>query len=156
QWQLTNLNQGYLLPLDFNAYLKLKRDIAKALFSGHTIRRITNGTEMLVTCFSILPLRRSRSSFRIASGSPSFNAVKNVLFPSLPVSRGTEFSDNMVRNSYFNFGPRLGIAYQLTRNTVLRTGYGIFHGFPDVVNFVPSLNPPSRVQNNLTGNNIDP
>jgi hypothetical protein len=34
QWQLTNLNQGYLLPLDFNAYLELKRDIAKALF-GH-------------------------------------------------------------------------------------------------------------------------
>ena len=34
QWQLTNLNQGYLLPLDFNAYLKLHRDIAKALF-GH-------------------------------------------------------------------------------------------------------------------------
>jgi hypothetical protein len=34
QWQLTNLNRGYLLPLDFNAYLKLKRDIAKALF-GH-------------------------------------------------------------------------------------------------------------------------
>lgn len=33
-WQLTNLNQGYLLPLDFNAYLRLKRDIAKALF-GH-------------------------------------------------------------------------------------------------------------------------
>ena len=35
-WQLTNLNQGYLLPLDFNAYLDLKRDIAKALF-GHLI-----------------------------------------------------------------------------------------------------------------------
>jgi hypothetical protein len=34
QWQLTNLNQGYLLPLDFNAYLKLRRDIGKALF-GH-------------------------------------------------------------------------------------------------------------------------
>jgi len=34
QWQLTNLNQGYLLPLDFNAYLKLRRDISKALF-GH-------------------------------------------------------------------------------------------------------------------------
>jgi hypothetical protein len=33
-WQLTNLNQGYLLPLDFNAYLKLKRDISKGLF-GH-------------------------------------------------------------------------------------------------------------------------
>lgn len=34
QWQLNNLNHGYLLPLDFNAYLKLKRDISKALF-GH-------------------------------------------------------------------------------------------------------------------------
>jgi hypothetical protein len=34
QWQLSNLNQGYILPLDFNAYLKLRRDIAKALF-GH-------------------------------------------------------------------------------------------------------------------------
>src|SRR5262249_15765152 len=34
QWQLTNLNHGYLLPLDFNAYLQLRRDIAKALF-GH-------------------------------------------------------------------------------------------------------------------------
>ena len=33
-WQLTNLNQGYLLPLDFNAYLQLARDISKALF-GH-------------------------------------------------------------------------------------------------------------------------
>lgn len=34
EWQLRNLNQGYLLPLDFNAYLRLKRDISKALF-GH-------------------------------------------------------------------------------------------------------------------------
>jgi hypothetical protein len=33
-WQLSNLNQGYFLPLDFNSYLKLRRDIAKALF-GH-------------------------------------------------------------------------------------------------------------------------
>jgi hypothetical protein len=33
-WQLTNLNRGYMLPLDFNAYLRLRRDIAKALF-GH-------------------------------------------------------------------------------------------------------------------------
>ncbi len=33
-WQLNNLNQGYFLPLDFNAYLRLRRDIGKALF-GH-------------------------------------------------------------------------------------------------------------------------
>jgi hypothetical protein len=36
-WQLTNLNQGYLLPLDFNAYLQLRRDIAKALFGHLTV-----------------------------------------------------------------------------------------------------------------------
>lgn len=35
-WQLSNLNEGYMLPLDFNAYLRLGRDIAKALF-GHLI-----------------------------------------------------------------------------------------------------------------------
>jgi len=34
EWQLTNLNDGYVLPLDFNAYLALKRDISKAVF-GH-------------------------------------------------------------------------------------------------------------------------
>ncbi len=34
EWQLTNLNCGYLLPLDFNAYVQLRRDISKALF-GH-------------------------------------------------------------------------------------------------------------------------
>jgi hypothetical protein len=33
-WQLSNLSQGYMLPLDFNAYLQLHRDIGKALF-GH-------------------------------------------------------------------------------------------------------------------------
>jgi hypothetical protein len=32
QWQLQNLNLGYFLPLDFNAYLCLSRDIAKAMF----------------------------------------------------------------------------------------------------------------------------
>jgi hypothetical protein len=33
-WQIANLKNGYQLPLDFNAYLRLKRDISKALF-GH-------------------------------------------------------------------------------------------------------------------------
>lgn len=33
-WQIQNLKNGYQLPLDFNAYLRLKRDISKALF-GH-------------------------------------------------------------------------------------------------------------------------
>ncbi|MCC6586398.1 MAG: carboxypeptidase regulatory-like domain-containing protein [Bryobacterales bacterium] len=85
-----------------------------------------------------------------------FNAMKNVLFPTIPVRRGDEYADNLLRNTYKNFAPRVGIAYQLTSKTVIRTGYGVFNGFPDVVNFVPSLNPPTRVQYNLIGNNINP
>jgi hypothetical protein len=34
RWQLQNINAGFLLPMDLNAYLELRRDIAKALF-GH-------------------------------------------------------------------------------------------------------------------------
>ena len=34
-WQLTNLNEGFMLPLDFNAYLKLGRDIAKEIGRAH-------------------------------------------------------------------------------------------------------------------------
>ena len=38
-WQIRNLSEGYMLPLDFNAYLQLGRDIAKALF-GHLQRLV--------------------------------------------------------------------------------------------------------------------
>lgn len=86
----------------------------------------------------------------------TFNLMKNVLFPYMTVRRATELKDTLVRDSYLNFAPRLGIAYQINSKTVLRTGYGIFHGFPDVVNAVPSLNPPSRVRFDLAGNNINP
>ena len=32
-----------------------------------------------------------------------------------------------------NFAPRIGLAYQLTQKTVLRSGFGIFYGQPDAV-----------------------
>ncbi|WP_035356731.1 TonB-dependent receptor [Edaphobacter aggregans] len=35
------------------------------------------------------------------------------------------------KSDYFNIGPRLGFAYGITTNTVLRGGYGIFYLFPD-------------------------
>jgi hypothetical protein len=86
----------------------------------------------------------------------TFNNMKNVLFPYMTVQRAGDLDDTLVNDSRLNFAPRLGIAYQVNSRTVIRTGYGIFHGFPDVVNAVPSLNPPSRVRFDLTGNNINP
>jgi hypothetical protein len=86
----------------------------------------------------------------------TFNNMKNVLFPYMTVQRAGDLDDTLVNDSRLNFAPRLGIAYQLNSKTVIRTGYGIFHAFPDVVNAVPSLNPPSRVRFDLTGNNINP
>ena len=86
----------------------------------------------------------------------TFNVMQNVLFPYMNVRRATELADTLVRDSHVNLAPRLGVAYQLNRSTVIRSGYGIFHGFPDVVNAVPSLNPPSRVRFDLAGNNVNP
>ena len=86
----------------------------------------------------------------------TFNMMKTVMFPYMPVERGTDLDDTLVRDSRLNIAPRLGIAYQMDSKTVIRTGYGIFFGFPDVVNAVPSLNPPSRVRFDLVGNNVNP
>ncbi|HYL37063.1 MAG TPA: TonB-dependent receptor [Bryobacteraceae bacterium] len=86
----------------------------------------------------------------------TFQAMQNILFPFMTVRRAPELSLSGVRNSYLNFAPRLGLAWQVNRKTVVRSGYGIFYGFPDVVNAVPSLNPPTRVWLNLTANNVNP
>ncbi|MFN0171861.1 MAG: carboxypeptidase regulatory-like domain-containing protein [Bryobacteraceae bacterium] len=95
----------------------------------------------------VVPSRQSEAAF---------NAMRNVLFPFMTVRRDPELSRGGVRDPKLNLAPRLGIAWQLNRKTVVRTGYGIFHGFPDVVNAVPSLNPPTRVWLNLTANNVNP
>jgi len=54
---------------------------------------------------------------------PNFAAA----FPNVNVSRGS-VSNYLVPWDKFDFGPRIGIAYQLNSKTVLRTGYGIFYG----------------------------
>ncbi|MCI0392364.1 MAG: TonB-dependent receptor [Acidobacteria bacterium] len=42
------------------------------------------------------------------------------------VVAGREVPRSLVDVEKYNFGPRLGIAYRLTPNTVIRTGYGVF------------------------------
>jgi hypothetical protein len=48
-------------------------------------------------------------------------------FPNVKVSRG-EVSNYLVPWDKWDFGPRIGVAYQLTTKTVLRAGYGIYYG----------------------------
>jgi Carboxypeptidase regulatory-like domain len=54
---------------------------------------------------------------------PNFAAA----FPNVKVSRG-DVSNYLVPWDKFDFGPRLGIAYQLNTKTVIRAGYGIYYG----------------------------
>ncbi len=48
-------------------------------------------------------------------------------FPTIHVSRG-EVPSTLVPWDKWDFGPRLGIAYQIMPKTVLRIGFGIFYG----------------------------
>ena len=48
-------------------------------------------------------------------------------FPNVKVSRG-EVSNYLIGWDKFDFGPRIGLAYQLGTKTVLRAGYGVYYG----------------------------
>jgi hypothetical protein len=48
-------------------------------------------------------------------------------FPNVAVSRG-QVSQYLVPWDKTDFGPRIGIAYQVAEKTVIRAGYGIFYG----------------------------
>jgi hypothetical protein len=100
QWQLTNLNQGYLLPLDFNAYLKLHRDIAKALFGhlsiwfyasrGQTIEKKYQDLCQLLNIRSYPHLSKARSVLE-----PSLQELTEIGYLStwelVRTARGTDF-----------------------------------------------------------------
>ena len=48
-------------------------------------------------------------------------------FPNVKVSRG-QVSNYLVPWDKLDFGPRIGLAYQIGNKTVIRAGYGIFYG----------------------------
>jgi len=59
------------------------------------------------------------------------NAATPLRVPGLTLRGATSFADGKKKNPWnrnnLNFAPRFGLAYQATRNTVLRTAYGIFY-----------------------------
>jgi Carboxypeptidase regulatory-like domain len=54
---------------------------------------------------------------------PNFGAI----FPTVTVDR-CHVSNYMIPWDKLDFGPRIGIAYRIAKNTVIRIGYGIFYG----------------------------
>ncbi|MBI3682753.1 MAG: TonB-dependent receptor [Acidobacteria bacterium] len=55
-----------------------------------------------------------------------------------------------------NFAPRFGVAYQLNGNTVLRTGYGIFHTLEDAGHHNPTFNPPFSASFSYPSDQLNP
>jgi hypothetical protein len=74
-------------------------------------------------------------SLDLSSGQPELQALG--LGPTT-LKGTTEFADNSMRHVPIdrgNIGPRLGFAYQLATNTVLRGGAGVFYGMSVATNF---------------------
>jgi len=55
-----------------------------------------------------------------------------------------------------NFGPRFGLAYQLSPKTVIRTGYGIFYTLEDAGHHNPLFNPPFSASFSFPSNQLTP
>lgn len=86
-----------------------------------------------------------------------FVYVRDTLFPFIKVRRAPELTRSMTLKDYGYFAPRLGIAYQLNKKVVLRTGYGIFYGFPEQVGGnILGVNPPQRLVVSSSANGITP
>jgi outer membrane receptor protein involved in Fe transport len=85
------------------------------------------------------------STIDLHSTEPLFRTPGEIIFPGNTVSRR-----NMWQTDYKNFGPRLGVAYQVTQSLVARGGYGITYvpsntgfndgpGFYGAASFTPSV-----------------
>jgi hypothetical protein len=87
----------------------------------------------------------------------TFRFMQQTLFPFITVRRAPELTRGLVYSTKGDFAPRIGIAYQIGRKTVLRTGYGIFYGYPEQVGGnILSVNPPSKLSISNTSNGVDP
>ena len=71
-------------------------------------------------------------------GAPSFHDIPAARYqfqygsPNYSVTYPTSMSDCGCVQNNLNFSPRLGLAYQATPNTVIRTGFGTYYGEPSI------------------------
>lgn len=73
------------------------------------------------------------------------------LAANIPIQRNA--SSGLIPTDLHNFAPRLGVAYQITNNLVMRGGYGIFYGGDEngpYSNPSPGFNPPFFVTQSYT------
>ncbi len=76
----------------------------------------------------------------------------------MAVPGGSRLQRSHVQTDGDNFGPRFGIAYQVRPTTVIRAGYGVFHGTwdPPGGGKLMQSNPPFEVRNWSSTDNIHP
>jgi hypothetical protein len=87
----------------------------------------------------------------------TYNLMANNLFAFMPVQRATGLTRGLTYSIHGSFAPRLGLAYQVSPKLVIRSGYGIFYGFPENVGGnILGVNPPSRLVLSTVTNGIDP
>jgi hypothetical protein len=66
-------------------------------------------------------------NFNAPYTDPTTGSTFPALFPNVQVSRG-KVDQYMIPWDKYNWGPRVGIAYNLRQKTVIRAAYGIFYG----------------------------
>lgn len=96
-----------------------------------------------------------QASFNFANDTLEFPSGQNAAMPaSLSfINTSNNAPAGLVNPDYTDFAPRIGLAYQITNNLVLRTGYGIFYGGQEngpFSNPSPGFNPPFFVQQVFT------
>jgi len=93
-------------------------------------------------------------------GWVNFDIEENPANPPLVLAKpgGSRYERSHVHTDWRNFGPRFSIAYQVRPGTVIRTGYGIFHGTWDPPGGGKLLqsNPPFEVRRWSTTDSVHP
>ncbi len=89
----------------------------------------------------------------VANRMANFDIAGNAVVLAKPGSIRERALANPDRN---NFAPRFGLAYELNKKTVLRTGYGIFHTLEDAGHHNPAFNPPYSASFSYPSDQLNP